>query len=315
MLKRSALLVGAICLLACGAWRTSSLAHAATKINIGVVTFSSSDVDTQNMIKSVTAYAQGKGYTVQSVDANGSLTQANTAITDLVTKKVNVIFVTVFPSKSLAAGLARAQAAHIPVVSAGGGLAPGVAMSTDDGDAPPMLNLMKRQLKGPTKVLDLTYHPGLPCFERAVAFDAVAKNHPNWTVTRHEITIPGAAASAKAATLAWLARNPAGKGNFAIYNCYDDDSLGAIAALKQTHRTGVKVYSYNATPPALAQIKSGWMTATLWLNLPAAGRDLVDAMPQIIAQGANWKPKTILAKYIIVTKGNVNAFMRAHPGA
>jgi ribose transport system substrate-binding protein len=297
---------------ACGSGTASGASAKSSKLTIGIVTFSTSDVDTNHMVSAMTAEAASKGWAVQTLNANGSEQQANTQIQQLVTKNVSAVIVTVFDSNSLASGLAAAKAAGIPVLSAGGGLAPGVALATDDGAGQPVVDLMLKNLHNSGTVLDLTYHPGVPCRQRADAFDSIVKNYPDIKATDHEITIPGAAEAAQSATAAWLAANSGKTGNFAIFNCYDDDSMGAIATLKQNHRTGVQVYSYNATPPALAAVKAGTMTATLWLDLKSAGKILVDSIPQIRAQGSAWKPRSVIPKYIIVTKANVASFMATH---
>jgi ribose transport system substrate-binding protein len=291
---------------------TTALADDA-KLSIGIVTFSTSDVNTNAMVDSMTKDAQGRGWAVTNLNANGEPLQAITAIKQLVTKKVDAIIVTVFDSTGLAAGIGAAKEAGIPVLSAGGGLAPGVALAASTGAGQPMVDLMLKDLNDAGTVLDLTYHPGIPCRERADAFDAAVKQYPAIKATSHEISIPGAAESSQAATSAWLAANANAKGPFAIFNCYDDNAMGAIAALKQNNRTDVRVYSYNATPPALQAVRDGTMTATLWLDLISAGKILIDAVPEIRKQGAAWTPKSVVPDHVIVTKANIDAFVKEHP--
>ncbi|HTJ59273.1 MAG TPA: sugar ABC transporter substrate-binding protein [Devosiaceae bacterium] len=285
----------------------------AKDLNIGIVTFSSSDVDTNQMIDTMTAEAKAKGWSTQLVNANGDPSQAITAIKQLVTKKVDAIIVTVFDSTGLAAGLQAAQDANIPVLSAGGGMAPGIALSASTGAAPPLINLMLKNINNAGTVLDLSYHPGIPCRERADAFDAAVKANPGLKATTHEITIPGAAESSQAATNAWLTANSSAKGPFAIFDCFDDNAMGAIAALRQNGRTDVQVYSFNATAPAVQAVKAGTMTATLGVDLTSAGKMLVDQIPDILSAGANWTPKSFVPGYDLVTKENVDEFMKTHP--
>lgn len=283
------------------------------KLNIGIVTFSSSDVDTNQMIDTMTQEAEGKGWSVEKLNANGDPSQAITAIKQLVTKQVDAIIVTVFDSTGLAAGLTAAAEAHIPVLSAGGGMAEGIALSASTGAAQPLLDLMVSDLGGTGTVLALTYHPGIPCRERADGFDAVVAANPGLNASTFEISIPGAAESSQAATSAWLAKNANAKGPFAIFNCYDDNAMGAIAALKQNNRTDVKVYSYNATLPAVQAVKDGSMRATLGVDLTSAGKMLVDQIPDILAAGEAWKPKSFVPGYDMVTAENVDQFMADNP--
>jgi len=288
-------------------------AHADDKLTIGIVTFSTSDVDTNQMVDTMSKEAQSKGWTVETLNANGDPSQAITSIKQLATKKVNAIIVTVFDSTGLAAGLQAAADANIPVLSAGGGMADGIALSASTGAAPPLLDLMLKDIGNAGTVLDLTYHPGIPCRERADAFDAAVKANPGLKATSHEISIPGAAESSQAATSAWLAANANAKGPFAIFNCYDDNAMGAIAALKQNGRSDVKVYSFNATAPAVQAVKDGTMTATLGVDLTSAGKMLVDQIPNILAAGDKWQPKSFVPGYTLVTKDNVDQFMKDNP--
>lgn len=191
-------------------------------------------------------------------------------------------------------------------------MAPGVALAASTGAAEPLVDLMVKNLHGDGTVLDLSYHPGIPRRERADAFDAAVKAHPGLKATTHEITIPGAAESAQAATNAWLSANANAKGPFAIFNCYDD-AMGAIAALKQNGRKDVQVYSFNATAPAVQAVKDGTMTATLGVDLTSAGKELIDQIPDIIKAGNGWKPKSFIPGYTIVTKANVDQFLKSHP--
>ena len=247
------------------------------------------------------------------MNANGDPSQAIAEIKQLVTKKVDAIVVTVFDSTGLAAGLQAAADAKVPVLSAGGGMAPGIALAASTGAAQPLVDLMVKNLGGAGTVLDLSYHPGIPCRERADAFDAAVKANPGLKATTHEISIPGAAESAQAATNAWLSANANAKGPFAIFNCYDDDAMGAIAALKQNGRTDVQVYSFNATAPAVQAVKDGTMTATLGVDLTSAGKELIDQIPDILKAGSAWQPKSFIPGYTIVTKDNVDQFLKSHP--
>jgi hypothetical protein len=71
---------------------------------------------------------KSKGWTVDNLNANGDPSQAIVQIKQLVTMKADAIIVTVFDSTGLAAGLQAAADAKIPVLSAGGGMAPGIAL-------------------------------------------------------------------------------------------------------------------------------------------------------------------------------------------
>src|SRR5438067_13323440 len=94
----------------------SSQRVASAKHALGIVTFSSSDVLTNRFLDAVKKGMQKKGWSVTSVDANGSTANANSVMKALVQKKVTAILVTVFPPSTLAAGMAATRRAGVPVV-------------------------------------------------------------------------------------------------------------------------------------------------------------------------------------------------------
>jgi len=127
-------------------WAPSTWAK--DNLNIGIVTFSTSDLHTNQMVDTMSAEAKSKGWTVDNLNANGDPSQAIAQIKQLVTKKADAIIVTVFDSTGLAAGLQAAADAKIPVLSAGGGMAPGIALAASTGAAQPLVDLMIKKLNG-----------------------------------------------------------------------------------------------------------------------------------------------------------------------
>lgn len=297
-------------LLAAAALAMASAAHAET---LGIVTFSTSDVDTNMMVDTMTGAAGDMGWESVVLDANGDPSQAIASINQLVVQQVDAIIVTVFDSTGLAAGLRAANEAGIPVLSAGGGMADGIALSASTGAAQPMVDLMLEDVGESATLLNLSYHAGVPCRERADAFDAAVAANPGLKATTYEISVPGAAESSAVGVNAWLAATAGEPGPYAIFNCYDDNALGAIAALRQNDRDDVKVYSFNATPPAVEAVKDGSMTATLGVDLTSAGQLLVEKIPEIIEAGDAWEPMSFVPGYDLVTAENVDAFMAANP--
>ena len=63
----------------------------------------------------------------------------------------------------------------------------------------------------------------------------------------------------------------------------------------------------------LQAVKDGTMRATLWLDLRSAGTVLVDAVPEILKAGASWQPKSVVPDHFVVTKENLDEFMKQHP--
>lgn len=284
---------------------------------IGLITFSGTDPSANIVVSSAKAKAQEAGYQVVVIDAQGQVDQANTAMQNLVQRKVSGIAITVFPVSALAAGLDSTKQAGIPVVSAGGGTGNGIAVNVDDSQGEKVTQALIADTKGVGDALTLTYLGGRPCQLRLASFNETVKSKaPELKVTRQAITVPGQTESATSATLAWLAAHPVGSApSLSIYACFDDPALGAIAALKQTQRNDVKVYSFNGIAPALAAVKDGTMTATLWFDQSAVGSTLVDQLVKSINAPAATTSQQVPAPSVLVTKDNYASFVAAHPDA
>jgi ribose transport system substrate-binding protein len=284
---------------------------------IGLITFSGTDPSANIVVSSAKKKAQEAGYQVVVVDAQGQVDQANSAMQNLVQRKVSGIAITVFPVSSLAAGLASTKQAGIPVVTSGGGTGDGVAVNVDDSQGETVTQALIDNAKGVGDALTLTYLGGRPCQLRLASFNETVKaKAPALKVTRQAITVPGQVESATSATLAWLAAHPAGSApSLSIYACFDDPALGAVAALKQTNRTDVKVYSFNGIAPALSAVNDGTMTGTLWFDQAAVGSTLVDVLDKTIKAGASTTSQQVPAPSVLVTKANYATFVAEHPDA
>ena len=293
----------------------ASAAPSATPKTIGVVLISANDPANHIMVTAAEAEAKTRGWTLNVIDANGSADAANTAIENLVQSKVDGILVAVFPSTALGAGLAKANEAHIPVVSWGGGLDNGVLAATDQGAplAKPVAEQLVKDLQGKGEVLELTYHVGLICRNRELALDEVLAGYPDIKVTKNEVVLPGYVESGASSTTAWLAGHPAGSANLAVWGCWDGPATGALSALEQAGRTDVKVYGQNGEAAAIKAIKDGKYTATMWEDSATEGRQLIIALDDIFKAGSSWVPKTINVPGVLVTKDNVDQFIAEHP--
>lgn len=289
---------------------------ASKSYTVGIVGFAAADPTSQLAIKGYTDEAKIKGWKVSTVDPQGSPDKAVAAIQDFVLKKVDLIAVTVFPSSSLAAGLQQAKAAGIPVVSLSGGLADGVQVNWDTGypQGKTLADNLVAETGGKGNLLVLGYKSGLPCVGREQALDDDIKK-TQLAVTRDEVPIPGQVEAGTRFAHAWLANHPNNGAGMTIWGCFDDPSIGAITAIKQAGRSGIRVYGINGTPSALKAVQAGDMDATIFLDVYSGGKQVADATPGYIAAGVNAKPKNVPLPSVVVDKDNVARFLHDHPSA
>jgi len=292
-------------------------AMAADQPLVGIVSISATEANNARYIAGATAAAKEIGWQVSVVDAAGNADQANAAIQNFVQRGATAIVDMVFPYTSIGAGLAAAKAAHIPVVTWGGGLGSSVAATNGSGGPMtiPVDNLMIKNMDGKGALLELTYHTGEVCRNREIELDKALKDYPDIKVTKNEVRIPGYFEDGAQYANAWLASHPAGKENLAIWGCWDDPAIGAIGALRSQGRTDVKVYGVNGNAQALEDIKKGFMTATAWQDSSTEGANMIKLLPEIVKAGPKWTPKAIEVPAVLVTKDNIDKFLADHPAA
>lgn len=282
---------------------------------IGIVSISTQDWLNTAVIKGVEAVADENGWEVEVVNANGNVQEANSAIQNFASKKVDGIIDLVFPATNLKAGLNTAKEAGIPVLTWGGGLADGVAATNGAGGpfAVPAVEEMVKAMDGEGSILALTYHTGLVAREREEELDKILENYPNIEVTKEEVSIPGDLQSGQKYAAAWLASHPEGSGNLAIWGAWDNPTLGAAIEIKRQKRTDVKVYGQNGQPSVLEAIEAGHFTGVVWENGVAEGKQLAELLPEIIEAGEEWEPKVYAVPGVYIDKTNVQEFMDTHP--
>lgn len=284
---------------------------------LGIVAIVATDALNAQMIQGATDAAEDAGWAVNVIDAQGSLDKANAAmVTFSTTQKTDAIVVSAFASSSIGAGLASATAANIPVVTWGGELVPGIVAASS---ALPVgydsVNGMLEDFGDEGEVLALTYHTGILCLYRGVAFDEVIDEVSGITVTRNEVAIPGQVDDGNAFTAAWLASHPEGSGPLAVWGAWDEPAMGAIAAIQAAGRTDVKVYAINGAPNALQAIKDGTMTQIVWQDGYQEGQELFKAAFDSIEAGDSWEQKTIDIPGVLVDASTIDAFLEEHPDA
>ena len=284
---------------------------------LGIVALVATDALNAAVINGATEAAEKAGWKVVVTDTQGSPDKANAAMTAFsTTQKVDAILVSAFASSSIGGGLASAKAADIPVVSWGGELIDGIIATTsalkvgeDSVDA------LLADFGDKGDILALTYHTGVLCLYRGMAFDEAVAKEKGISVTANEVAIPGQVEDGTGYTAAWLASHPEGSGDLAVWGAWDEPGMGAIAALKQAGRDDVKVYSINGSPAALQAVKDGTMTQIIWQDGFTEGLELFQAILDEDEAGDSWESKTIDVPGVLVDSETIDGFLTDHPDA
>jgi ribose transport system substrate-binding protein len=301
----------------CGSSSPTSSASASSTGNgykIGLVPFSGEEPTSMAAMYGIEAVAKQKGWSTTLIDPGGVTAQSVAAIQTLVEKQVNLIVSTVFPANSLAAGVLAAKAAGIPVIAVGGSTGPGVEANWDVGKADGKLevNELAALTHGQGNLLVFQYTPGVACDEREATLKQYLKTAHFSSVTYDEVPIPGQVQAGYKFGQAWLASH---SGAGAIWGCFDDPTVGALAAIKQADRTDITTFGVDGSPAALNAVRAGTMTATIWINGYGLGEQMAAAIPQLIKRGVNASPLEEAAPAVLVDKSNIASFLKEYPSA
>jgi ribose transport system substrate-binding protein len=312
-----AIVILGLVLSACGeSAGGSDKASAGHKYTIGLIKFSGADQTSTLLIKGYAERAAELGYEATSIDPQGEADKAVAAMQTLVQKGVDMIVVTVFPSSQLTAGLLAAKSAGIPVISLGGGPAPGVqaAWTSDRVSGEETAKKMMEDTGGTGSLLVLSYTASTPCVDRESGlYDTIEGSELEANKKREEIPVPGQVAAGTQFAQAFLAQHPSNGQNLAIWACWDDPALGAVTAVKQDHRSDVKIYAINGQSDAIKAVQDGDMAATYWIDVEGGGKLVADQTKKYIDAGVDAKPQVVSVPGVLVTADNVEKFVKDHP--
>lgn len=308
--------LGMFAVAACGG-ESSADGSSSGKKKLGIVALVATDALNAAVIDGATEEAKKAGWDVTMIDTQGSADKANAAMTTFATtQKVDAILVSAFASSAIGAGLASARSAGVPVVSWGGELVDGIVATTSAlkvGED--SVNAMLDDFGTEGDVLALTYHTGVLCLYRGMAFEDATKGESGLSISSEEVAIPGQVQDGTDYTASWLASHPKGDRPLAIWGAWDEPAMGAIAALKQVGRSDVKVYSINGSPQALQAVKAGTMTQIIWQDGFTEGRELMTAVLDSEKAGDGWEAKTIDVPGVLVDQSTIDQFLEEHPEA
>ena len=252
------------------------------------------------------------GYEVVSQDPQGDPGQANAICSQFITRQVNALVVTTFALDQMAQCMSEAKNANIPVFYIASPLLDGMAGAVDVTSPKPINDIFFDYVKANniTSILALDYSPGTPCRLRK-EYRQELLSGSNIQIQEHEFTIPGQVVDAQNATAAWLAANPAGEGNYAIWSCFTDPSAGAVAAINQANRTdSLPIFTWDFNKTIYEPLQKGQIAATLSLDGNVVGQQMAEIITNFLKDG---KPVGVPAENSILTPENIEQFVTDNP--
>ncbi|KIS03802.1 substrate-binding domain-containing protein [Paucilactobacillus wasatchensis] len=226
---------------------------AAKNVKIGVSLSTLSNPFFVNVKKGIDNEAKANGSKVETFDAQNDSSKQNNQISDLITKKVDVIIVNPVDSDAIVPSVKKANQAGIPVIACDRGSNGGKVVTTvasDNVKAGKMAaQFLADQVGSNAKVAELEGTPGADAaVQRGKGFDAAIKGNLD-LVTKQSANFDRAKGLSTMQNI--LQAHSDIKGVFAQN---DEMALGAAKAIKNQD---IKIVSIDGTPDGLAAVKSG----------------------------------------------------------
>jgi ABC-type sugar transport system substrate-binding protein len=295
----------------------SSGAGAEDKKVVGVTLLTLESPYLVTMAKAMTAEAAKKGINLISLDPRGDVAKELSQVENLITQKVNLIIMVPVDQTSSQNAAKEVNAAGIPLMllntkfsdtfaSNGGKVVSYVG--SDDTDAGKIEgDYVAAQLHDSGNIVYLVGDYGGPATERRKAgFMSVMKDKPNLKIVT-ETQGHMARAAAKTIMENLLQKYPKGTIQ-AVVAQNDEMAIGASSAIQEAGRLDeFKVLiGVDGSPPALAAVKAGTMTATVFQDAVGQGTGAIDVASTILS-GGKVDPSVVIP-FKLVTKDNVASF-------
>lgn len=297
--------VAAIVLLA-----TPFAATAAGKV--AVITPYLAQPGTQFYVEGFEAAAKDHDWDVNVIDTQGDVAAVISRIEDAVTQQVDAIVINVDPAQ-IAAGLAAASDAGIPVVGMDSGSDPMLVTNiTSNGYAmaAETTSYVVNRLNGAGKVVMFVFDAFPPVQARGVIADAIFANTPDIEVIER-ITpdvADGGIADSRAQMEALLAANPDEGSINAIWAAWDQPALGALQAIEAAGRSdeGIVIVGMDANPQARDAIKAGGnFEASMAQDFMSIGGTAASVVARVLG-GEEIKEPVIYVPTKLITQSNVD---------
>lgn len=287
------------------------MANAAEKI--AVITPYLAQPGTQFYVEGFQTAASEQDWDVNVIDTKGDVAAVISRMEDVVTQGVDAIVINVDPAQ-IAAGLAAANDADIPVIGMDSGSDPSlVANITSNGYAmaAETTSYVVNRLNGSGNVVMFVFDAFPPVQARGVIADAIFANTPDINIIER-ITPDvqdGGIADSRAQMEALLAANP-DKGSInAVWAAWDQPALGALQAIESAGRSdeGIVIVGMDANPQARDAIKSGGnFEASMAQDFMGIGSTAADVVARVL-NGESIKETVIYVPTKLVTQSNVEA--------
>jgi len=311
-MKKLAMILAAfsiiVMLAACGGNGGDSGTGGANSKQISIITPYLSSVATNDIVESLKAQADAKGWKYNVIDTNGDLGMMASRMEDVIAANTDAIVIVSTDPNQVASQIQQASTKGISVFGADSGYIEGMAMNATS-DNTQMAKLITDYLfeqmghKGNLVVLTHRPHPGV--LKRSEQLDAQLKEHPDIKlVTEQHVDVPGPIESARQTMESLLLANQ-GEGSItAVWAGWDEPAIGAAQAIEAAGRQNIIVTGIDGNSQAIEMIKAGGpLKATVQQNFSGMA-ELVAQQMEKVFNGQAVDAVELYAPATLITKEN-----------
>lgn len=279
------------------------------KFVVGYTNLADTDVFTMSRKNAFIEAAKAEpNLSVTFADANGDISKQLDQIDNFIAQKVNAIIIVPVDYQGIVPGVEKANKAGIPVIALGIESAGGkyTFVGSKNLDAGRMQGeFMAKTLPKNAKIVYLQGQPGLyHSKERLEGFTKAMSGRGDVKVLANLPANYDRAEGMKV-TEDWIQRFPQFD---ALIAANDQMALGALQALKAAGRKGVSISGIDGTKDALAAIKGGEMSQSIFQNAKGQAEGAYKAVK--MAMDGKPLPKEMLIPFESIVKENVDKYSK-----
>jgi ribose transport system substrate-binding protein len=256
---------------------------------------------------SIKSVVESNGDSLVALDPAKDQSKQISQIEDLISQKVDAIFLNPVDWKGVKPALDAAKAAKIPIINVDAPvfnveLVDCVVASDNYGAGILVFEDVAGKLKGGNIVL-LEDPTAKSSIDRTKAFEDEIKGKPEWTVVSKQ------ASNGQLERAMSVMENilQAQKKIDVVYGLNDPTALGALAAMMAAKREkGVLIYGVDGAPDAKKMVKDGKMTGTAAQTPKGIGKKAAEVAYRILA--GEKVERNILVPVTLITKDTIDQF-------
>lgn len=273
---------------------------------VSILTPYLSSVTTNEMVETMKAAMEEKGWAVNIIDTKGDFAQLASRMEDVISSKANAIVLVSTDPNQVKAQIDKADEAGIPVFGCDSSFIEGMTVNaTSDNSA--MSEMITQYLfdamGGKGKLIVLTHRPHPGVLKRTEKLDEMLKNYPDIEViTEQHVEVPGPIENSRKVMENLILANTEPDSITAVWCGWDEPAIGVSQALSDAGRDDVIVTGIDGNSQAVEMINAGsTLKATIAQNFVGMAEIVVSEIEKVfkgetVDKGDRYAPATLITK-------------------